>query len=107
METGFALGTKCKLNLHKKHEMYMTNAKVLRLVPNTTYIPLTHIGGFALGNTYKICVPNARDTIMLVFFALGNAKVLSFALGDAKRVCLSSILLHLEKNSASHYFFYI
>ena len=25
----------------KKHEMYMANAKVLRLVPNATYIPLT------------------------------------------------------------------
>ena len=56
--------------------MYMANAKVLRLVPNATYIPLTRVGGFAS--------PNARDTNMLVFFALGNAKVLSFALGDAK-----------------------
>ena len=28
--------------------------------------------------------PNTRDTNMLVFFALGNAKVLSFALGDAE-----------------------
>ena len=28
--------------------------------------------------------PNARDTNMLVFLALGDAKVLSFALGDAK-----------------------
>ena len=28
--------------------------------------------------------PNAKDTNMLVFLALGNAKVLYFALGDAK-----------------------
>ena len=28
--------------------------------------------------------PNAKDTNMLVFFALGNTKVLSFALCDAK-----------------------
>ena len=60
----------------KKHEMYMANTKVLRLVPNTTYIPLTRVGGFAS--------PNARDTNMLVLFALGNAKVLSLVLGDAK-----------------------
>ena len=34
----------------------------MRLVPSATYIPLTRVGGFALG----------------------DAKVLSFALGDAK-----------------------
>ena len=34
--------------------------------------------------TQKIASPNARDTNMLVFLALANAKVLSFALGDAK-----------------------
>ena len=44
----------------------------------------TPVGGFALGNANKFASPNARDTNMLVFFALGNAKVLSFALGDAK-----------------------
>ena len=31
--------------------MYTANAKILRLVPNATYIPLTGIGGFALGDT--------------------------------------------------------
>ena len=36
------------------------------------------------GQRKKFASPNARDTNMLVFFALGNAKVLSFALGDAK-----------------------
>ena len=42
--------------------MYMANAKILHLVPNATYIPLTSVGGFAIGD-------------MLVSFALGNAKV--------------------------------
>ena len=60
----------------QKNEMYMANARNLRLGPNATYIPLARIGVFAL--------PNARDTNMLVFFALGNAKVLYFALGDTK-----------------------
>ena len=32
----------------------------------------------------RLASPNAKDTNMLVFLALGNAKVLSFALGDAK-----------------------
>ena len=36
------------------------------------------------GRRKKLASPNARDTNMLVFFALGNAKVLSFALADAK-----------------------
>ena len=36
------------------------------------------------GRRKKFASPNARDTNMLVFFALGNAKVLSFALADAK-----------------------
>ena len=36
------------------------------------------------GQHKKLASPNARDTNMLVFLALGDAKVLSFALGDAK-----------------------
>ena len=36
------------------------------------------------GQRKKLASPNARDTNMLVFFALGNAKVLSFVLADAK-----------------------
>ena len=36
------------------------------------------------GRRKKFASPNARDTNMLVFLALGNTKVLSFALGDAK-----------------------
>ena len=36
------------------------------------------------GRRKKFASPNARDTNMLVYFALGNAKVLSFALADAK-----------------------
>ena len=36
------------------------------------------------GRCKKFASPNARDTNMLVFLALGNAKVLYFASGDAK-----------------------
>ena len=36
------------------------------------------------GRRKKFASPNARDTNMLVFLALGNAKVLYFASGDAK-----------------------
>ena len=36
------------------------------------------------GQRKKSASPNAKDTNMLVFLALGNAKVLYFALGDAK-----------------------
>ena len=46
----------------QKNEMYMASARNLHLGPNATYIPLTRVGGFAFG----------------------NAKVLSYALGDAK-----------------------
>ena len=42
----------------------------------------TQLLGFASGKTRKI--QRYRDTNLLVFFALGNAKVLSSALGDAK-----------------------
>ena len=41
---GFALATQRELNQHKKNEMYMANARNLRLGPNATYIPLTCIG---------------------------------------------------------------
>ena len=36
------------------------------------------------GQRKKFASPNARDTNLLVIFALGNANVLSFALGNAK-----------------------
>ena len=36
------------------------------------------------GQRKKLALANARDTNMLVFLALANAKVPSFALGDAK-----------------------
>ena len=70
----------------------MPNAKTQRQAPNATYIPLGI--GFAFATqreeiytkkkkctwpTQEMCFTNARDTNMLVFFALGNAKVLSFA----------------------------
>ena len=52
--------------------MYMANAKILRLVPNTTFIPLTRVGGYTKRYQH------------VGIFALGEAKVLYFALGDAK-----------------------
>ena len=77
--------------------MYMPNAKTRRQAPNATYIPLEMGFAFATqreeiytkkrnvhGRRKKLASPNARDTNMLVFLALGDAKVLSFALGDAK-----------------------
>ena len=36
------------------------------------------------GQRKKFAAPKERDTNTLVFFALGNAKALSFALGNAK-----------------------
>ena len=58
----------------------MTNARTLRWAPNATYIPLARLGGFASGD-----VKNLRKRYQHVgIFALGDAKVLSFALDDAK-----------------------
>ena len=64
--------------------MYMANARNLRLGPNTTYILLTHVGGFALGDAKNLRHPPQEIPTCWYFFALGNAKVLSFALGVAK-----------------------
>ena len=44
----------------------------------------THKKRNVRGQRKKLASPNAKDTNMLVFLALGNAKVLSFALSDAK-----------------------
>ena len=63
--------------MHKQHEIYMANAKILCLEPNATYFPLTcvwvsrwvtQILGWASG------VFAFLDTNMLVSFALGEAK---------------------------------
>ena len=43
---GFALATQREWNLHKQNEMYMANARNLRLGPNATYIPLTRVEKF-------------------------------------------------------------
>ena len=45
---------------------------------------LTHKKRNLHGQRKKLASPNPKDTNMLVFLVLGNAKVLSFALGDAK-----------------------
>ena len=82
---------------HLTHEMYMSNAKTdarhptqpifhlktgLRWVPNAK--KSTQKKWNVHGRRKKLASPNARDTNMLVFLALGDAKLLSFALGDAK-----------------------
>ena len=54
LEMGFTLATQCEWNLHTKNEMYMANARNLHLGPNTTYILLTRVGGFALGDAKNL-----------------------------------------------------
>ena len=54
----------------------------LRLLPNAK--KYTQKKRNVHGQRKKLASPNARYTNMLVFLALGDAKVLSFALGDAK-----------------------
>ena len=49
------------------------------------------------GQRKKFASPNARDTNMLVFLALGNVKVLSFALGDARVLNASSFASQWNK----------
>ena len=49
----------------------MANARNLRLGPNATYIPLTHVGGFAIGDA-KICVTQRKR---YQHVGIGNAKV--------------------------------
>ena len=58
---------------HRKKEMYMANVKVLRWVPNATYIALT--GGFTLGVT------------QILGFALGVTKIFTFS--DTNKFCVA------------------
>ena len=53
--------------------MYMANARNLRLGPNATYIPLTRIGGYALGDAKKFTQRKRYQHVGI--FALGDAKV--------------------------------
>ena len=62
--------------------MYIPLEYRLRLLPNAK--KSTQKQRNVHGQCKKLASPNARDTNMLVFLALGDAKVLSFALGDAK-----------------------
>ena len=72
LRTAFASGRVCvtdakkrnptQMKPTKKKEMYMANAKILRSVPNATYIPLTRVGGFALGDAKKNALGNANET---------------------------------------------
>ena len=44
----------------QKNEMYMANARNLRLGLNATYIPLTRVGGFALGDAKNLRHPTQK-----------------------------------------------
>ena len=70
------------LALGTQHHIYSTGNGVC--VGYSTPMKSTHKKRDVHGQRKKFASPNARDTNMLVFLALGNAKVLSFALGDAK-----------------------
>ena len=41
-------------------KMYLENTRILRLGPNATYIPLTRVGGFALGDTKNLRHPTQK-----------------------------------------------
>ena len=58
----------------QKNEMYMANARNLRLGPNATYIPLARIGGFALGDAKDLRHPTQEIPTCWYLFALGNRK---------------------------------
>ena len=71
--------------------MYMANVKILRLLPNATYIPLTRVGG--LGDAKNLLVLTQRYQ-HVGNFALGDAKVPN-ANGFASKwnICLRIIFL--------------
>ena len=50
--------------------MYMANAKVLHLVPNATYIPLTRVGVLRWV-TRKICVTQRKRYQHVGIFCVG------------------------------------
>ena len=52
--------------MHKQHEIYMANARILRWVPNPTYIPPARVGGLVLG------------VMQILGFALGVTQILAF-----------------------------
>ena len=44
----------------KKKEMYIANVKILRWGPNATYIPVTRVGCFALGDAKNLRHPTQK-----------------------------------------------
>ena len=66
-----------KRNVHGQHKKFAFGTQC-NLYSTGSY------WGFCISSRENFASPNARETNMLVFFALGNAKVLSFTLGDAK-----------------------
>ena len=82
-ENCVCVGHLTQMKLTQVHEMYMANARNLRLVPNAADIPLSRVGGFALGDA-----KNLRHLTQKIptcwYLCIPNAKVPSFALGEAK-----------------------
>ena len=54
--------------------MYMANTRNLRLGPNQTYIPLTRIGGIALGDAKNLCHPMQEIPTYWYFLRLVTQK---------------------------------
>ena len=52
--------------MHKQHEIYMANARILRWGPNATYIPPARVLGLALG------------VMQILAFALGIMQIIAF-----------------------------
>ena len=59
--------------MHKQHEIYMANTKILCCGPNATYIPLARIGG---NTNVTVCVGgNAKSSVFRYqHVGIANAK---------------------------------
>ena len=84
LKTAFVFATKREWNWHKQH-MKCTYPTQGFCVLNPTQ-PIFHwlALGFRVGWREKFASPNAKDNNLLVYFALDDANLVSFALGDAK-----------------------
>ena len=51
---GVRVGYPTRMKSTEKNETYMANARNLCLGPNATYIPLTRVRGFALGDVKNL-----------------------------------------------------
>ena len=71
----------------------MANVKILRLVPNATYIPLTGVGGFALGDVNNLRHPTQNSSV--AWGALPNANPRSQVFCVAVEYRLKKIFLKI------------